>query len=325
MFLLDVSGTIFGAIHVEISKGEVPTLNTLRHLIINSIRYYNVSFRHKYGEMIICCDGGSWRKKEFPLYKYVRKQERENESDQDWSEIFKHVEQIINDLRDHFPYKVLREYGAEADDIIGALVTDHCKKSNEPILIVSNDKDFGGLQRYRQVSQWRPMIASRQENFEKGWFRIDDPNYFEFELVMHGDESDGVPSIKCPDDFYKNKYEAKLNGEKTKRAPSITKKLKNELYPLFMHEPEAFAKKLTKDEVKNFKRNAKLISLSQMPDDIRTKIMDGFENAESGTMITALDFMRDNGMGIMASSIKDFDAPTPTRSKALDSIFVKNK
>ena len=42
----------------------------IRNCILNSIRMYNLKYRNKYGEMVICCDGpNTWRKQFYPYYK----------------------------------------------------------------------------------------------------------------------------------------------------------------------------------------------------------------------------------------------------------------
>mgnify|MGYP003127879584 CR=1 FL=1 len=46
----------------------------LRHLILNTYRFYRNKFYHKYGELVICHDSTNyWRKDDFPQYKANRK------------------------------------------------------------------------------------------------------------------------------------------------------------------------------------------------------------------------------------------------------------
>jgi len=65
---------------------------------------------------------------------------------------------ILNDLRDeikeNFPYKVMDVPGAEADDVIGVLVNQY--RCVEEILKVSSDKDFIQLLG-PNVSIYRPV------------------------------------------------------------------------------------------------------------------------------------------------------------------------
>ena len=90
---------------------------------------------------------------------------------------------MIEDLRNYFPYKVMRVEGAEADDVIGTL-NDHV--STNPNLIISSDKDFLQLQKYQGVSQWSPLT--------KTWVK-GDPEESLWEKMIKGDAGDGVPNI----------------------------------------------------------------------------------------------------------------------------------
>ena len=59
----------------------------IRHMVINSLRGFNVKFKTKYGKMVLCSDAGDpWRRDNFPHYKYSRKKGRE-ESTFDWDNI----------------------------------------------------------------------------------------------------------------------------------------------------------------------------------------------------------------------------------------------
>ena len=78
----------------------------------------------------------------------------------DWNNIF-----ILNKIRDEmketFPWRVLQVETAEADDIIGTLCHRFGRTlkadDDEPILILSGDKDFGQLQKYANVEQFSPI------------------------------------------------------------------------------------------------------------------------------------------------------------------------
>ena len=52
----------------------------IRHFILNSLRMHNEKYRDQYGKMVICADGGSWRKDYFPQYKANRKKGREEDT-----------------------------------------------------------------------------------------------------------------------------------------------------------------------------------------------------------------------------------------------------
>ena len=316
MILLDISGTIYGAIHVDLGRGEVDVNpKYLRHLILNSLRHYNQLFREEYGEMVICTDGSSWRKSKFPLYKYERSMSRQDD-DNDWDSIFKTVTQILEDIEMHFPFKVVSQINSEADDIIGVLARD----SQEKTLVISNDKDLGALTKLANVSQWRPQIANRNNDHKAGFVQLscDEARRFEFDLIVSGDKSDGIPNIKCGDTFFKDQYEARIRGEKVQRAPAITQKFKQELWDIFNVNPATLRAHLGEEMGKNFLRNWNLICLTNTPEDIVEDIRYQYSKATSGNEMKALTYMIDNNMNLLAKHVADF---RPNKLKPSNTIF----
>ena len=131
--LLDISQVMISNLMQNIGNHTNIEIDTglLRHMVLNSIRAYNLKFRNEYGELIIACDGGrSWRKDVFPYYKANRKKSRD-ESELNWSEIFEALNAIRDELRDNFPYRVIHVNNAEADDVIGALCNEYGNTSEK--------------------------------------------------------------------------------------------------------------------------------------------------------------------------------------------------
>jgi 5'-3' exonuclease len=125
----------------------------------------------------------------FPYYKADRKKARED-SGFNWPLIFDSINLIKEELRAVFPYKVIEIEGAEADDIIGALVMKYGDTS-EKILVLSGDKDFVQLQRYNNVKQFDPV--------QKKFRTTNDPDRFIKEHIMRGDIGDGIPNFLSSD------------------------------------------------------------------------------------------------------------------------------
>ena len=129
MILLDFSQTMIGSF-MAMGKGSIVVEeDLLRHTVLNSIRQYKHQFRHvDHGGFVICCDSPkNWRKESFPEYKANRKKRRETDST-DWTSLFEFLHQMIADLREYFPYKVMRVERAEADDIIAVLTQEEIEK-----------------------------------------------------------------------------------------------------------------------------------------------------------------------------------------------------
>ena len=89
MILIDLNQVMISNLMMQIGQNSNQVdENLIRHMVLNSLRMYNVKFRQEYGEMIICADDKQyWRRDFFPYYKASRKKSRE-ESPLDWNLIF---------------------------------------------------------------------------------------------------------------------------------------------------------------------------------------------------------------------------------------------
>ena len=118
MILIDYNAI---AISNVVAMGIEVEENMVRHMILNSIRMHRVKHKEKYGEIVICCDGGkNWRKDYFPAYKHKRKSARK-ESKMDWNELFRITNMVQQEIQENFPWKVVDVDECEADDVIGEL------------------------------------------------------------------------------------------------------------------------------------------------------------------------------------------------------------
>ena len=308
MILRDFGSVIFPAIHVDLKGGAAPVKEYIRTLVINTVRSYNARFRSDYGELIICFDSRSWRQDLFPLYKWVRKQGRDND-DNDWDNIFEYITEIQDDLREHFPFRCVSAYGAEADDSIAYLAS----VSKEPTLIISNDKDLVTLTRFGNVEQFRPFMKS------KAMFTVPDPIRFEFDLICGGDEADGIPSIRCPESWFKTKFIANRDDEKIKRAPPVTVKLKNEWYEAYQQGGDDELRKLIGEEMfMRFMMNRQLIQFDRTPSNVIDGIKKSLDAAEAAPVMKTLAFLGRNKMNLLAKEISTFKVnKTPNKTRQL--------
>jgi len=251
MILLDFSQTMIGSF-MAMGKGNVVVEeDLLRHTVLNTIRQYKQIHREIFdsglGGFVICCDSPkNWRKESFPEYKANRKKKREDDTT-DWKSLFQFLDEMIEDFRNYFPYKVMRVEGAEADDII-AVLNEHV--ATNPTLIISSDKDFLQLQKYQGVSQWSPLT--------KTWVK-GDPEESLWEKMIKGDAGDGVPNILSGDDTFI------IEG---KRQRPITKKKLD----MWKNDDSDW----TQEMHRNFHRNKTMVDLSQTPESIRINIINQY-------------------------------------------------
>jgi 5'-3' exonuclease len=156
MILIDLNQVLISNLMAQTrGKSDIkPNKEMVRHMVINSLRGFNLKFKEQYGDKIIlCADAGDpWRRDIYPNYKHARRKGRVD-SATDWDNIFKIITEIKNEIAENFPYVMMYIEKAEADDIIATLV----KHNNEPIMIISGDKDFIQLQTKSNVKQYSPI------------------------------------------------------------------------------------------------------------------------------------------------------------------------
>ena len=194
MILIDLNQVLISNLMQQINSNPKIALdeNLIRHMVLNSLRSYVRQFKSKYGNVVICCDSKNyWRREYFPFYKSNRKKDREK-SGFDWTLIFQTLNKIREELKVNFPYKVLDVDGAEADDIIGVLSAR--QSPHEEVLILSSDKDFIQLQKYKNVIQYSPIM--------KKFVKSDSPTEYTKEHILRGDRGDGIPNFLSPDNCF---------------------------------------------------------------------------------------------------------------------------
>ena len=260
--------------------------NMVRHMVLNSIRGYNVKFKEKYGEIIICTDSTKyWRKDVFPYYKAARKKSRED-SPFDWNLIFQTLNKIREELKEYSPYRVLHVDKTEADDIIGTLCHKFGVQLNnsatEKILILSSDKDFMQLQKYTNVEQYSPMA--------KKFLKTDDAEEFLKLHIIKGDTGDGIPNFLSEDD-------AIVAGVRQK---AVTEK---KLNIWLKEEPQVFC---DSDMLRRYKRNEALIDLSKVPAEYQENILNTYNSTPKKGREKLLTYFIKNRMKLLIEHLQEF-------------------
>ena len=249
---------------------------------------YNKKYRKEYGELVIALDKthgagcSNWRYDYFEHYKANRSKSREA-SGLDWGMIFNIIGGITDELRKHFPYRILEVPRVEADDIIGWLC-EH-KDPFEPVMIVSGDKDFRQLQRYPKVKQFSPII--RKQLIEKK------PLEYIKEHIIRGDGGDGVPNILSAEDI--------LVTEGT-RQKSITKVLLDD----WMFKPWNII--INGDETlqKRYDTNRLMVDLSLLPEIYKDQIKEVASQPPTAKANRLYSYFMKNKMRILLDCIEDF-------------------
>ncbi len=266
MILIDYSQIALSNIIVQKLNDE----SMIRHMILNSIRMYNKRYRDEYGQMVICADGmNTWRRDYFPLYKAHRKKNRQ-ESDQDWNEIFRILHLVKEEIQQNLPYKVIHLEGCEADDIIGTLALQTQEfGQHEPIMIVSSDKDFIQLQKFKNVKQYSPI--------QKKMVSDANPRSYMFEHIMKGDKGDGIPNVLSPDNAI---------VDEIRQSPMTKKKIE-----YWAENVDNLKDVMTTEEYRNYQRNKKLIDLTAIPEDIQNRIINTYNEQKPAMKMRVLNYL----------------------------------
>lgn len=287
MILIDLNQVMISNLMMQIGQNSNQVdENLIRHMVLNSLRMYNVKFRQEYGEMIICADDKQyWRRDFFPYYKASRKKSRE-ESPLDWNLIFETLNRVRDEIRENFPYVVIQIPKAEADDIIGSLChrygVELASEGTEKILILSSDKDFLQLQKYANVYQYSPMA--------KKFLVEKNPERFLQEHIIRGDTGDGVPNfLSCDSTFV----------TQARQKPITEKKLNS----FIGKKPEDFCDEVT---LRNYRRNEQLIDLSKVPDNIQSRVYEAYDSTPKRGKEKLLNYFINHRMKLMMESLQDF-------------------
>lgn len=283
------------------------------HGILSSIGYFIKEFK-SYGEVVVCLEGQSWRKKVFPDYK-ANRQENKEKSDINFDEIYPVFDEIAEALKNYFGVKTLRSKYAEGDDVI-AVLSKLGSENKQKTLVVSSDKDFNQLFRYPYVDIYDPI---------KKEFRTKPKslNEIENDLKIHilkGDATDNIPGIlsntvfseefkkylrennifcEDPKDFFnlsvsseliekydiyevyksgKNKGKPKGGKLIYKTTPLTSKKI-NDLLEMDLDDENC-------KYHQTYKRNKKLIDFNSIPSKISDDIIESFKNMDKATLNT---------------------------------------
>lgn len=297
MILVDYSQVALAAILTfqrELKGTESEVKNLIRHVTLSTLKSYKKKYGKEYGELVICCDGRKyWRREFFSQYKASRKKNRDA-SDLDWHLIFDTLNEMRQDISEHFPWRVIHVDRAEADDIIASmaqwlqeneLVQEGLVEEPQKVLILSSDKDFKQLQLFPTVKQWSPMqkkyvTATQREIIE-----------YKIEHIVKGDTGDGIPNILSKDDVF-------VAGDRQK--PVSAKRL-NEFIE------NGFIACRNDDERRNWHRNATLVDFQFIPDDVKESIINTYISSKpKGDKMTVMNYLMEHRCRLLLDELEGF-------------------
>jgi hypothetical protein len=287
MILVDYSGIAIASLFA--GGGSSPKKldeGLIRHLILNTLRSYNVKFRAEYGQMVLVCDSGdTWRKAYFPQYKASRSTSRKK-STVDWTEFYRILNLVRDEIEGNIPFKVVRVANCEADDIIAVLAESTQEFGRgENVMIVSSDCDFLQLQRHGNVRQFSPA---------KGKLLVSKNPIREIrEKILRGDTGDGIPNVLSGDDVFIT--------QGARQTPLLASKVDG-----WLNNYEGLCESMPADVYRNFIRNQNLIHFSQIPMEIQSKIMDKSNQVVPASKRLTLDYLISKRCSMLISCVSEF-------------------
>jgi len=258
MIIFDYNAIALGSIMANKNLEQ----DLVRHMILNTLRMYRQKFPKKdYGDVILACDApNNWRREVFPQYKANRRKNR-SESDFNWDEAFRILNETREEIRVNFPYKLIQVDGCEADDVIGTLAYNTQEFGQyENVVIISADHDFAQLQVLDNVKQFSPI--AKKFVVEKN------PRLKLLNHIFKGDPGDGVPNVLSDDNVF---------VEGIRQTPLSQKKMDGMIADLDDGELLYAA-----SWYRNYQRNQRLVDLQYTPEHLKAKILEEFEKPPQG-------------------------------------------
>ena len=147
-------------------------------------------------------------------------------------------------------------------------------------MIVSGDKDFIQLHKYKNVKQYSPILKKHVNGHN--------PDTYIRTHILKGDTSDGVPNVLSPDITF---------TEGLRQRPLGKKKIETWLESMDSMPDEA---------KRNYQRNEKLINLDKIPQELEEQILSEIDEAPHGDRSKLLNYFIDNKLKELTESIGDF-------------------
>ena len=149
-------------------------------------------------------------------------------------------------------------------------------------MILSSDKDFAQLQKFKNVEQYSPIL--------KKYVKEELPSLQLKQLIIRGDKGDGIPNIMSPDDVF-------VTGGRQK---PITNK---NIIKWLNEKPEDFC---NEEMFRNYKRNEILIDLSKVPEKLKEEILHSYDTVKGKTKQVFMNYMINKRLKNLLEVIDEF-------------------
>lgn len=339
--IVDIANQLNMNSYVRVPEPELIPVAAITLTLNNIVKIFN---QYKCDHVVICCEGGSWRKVIYPEYKANRKvkQLSQTEKEREQSKFFfQETDKFIRFLQEKTNASVLRENGIEGDDFVARWIDTHQEDEH---IILSNDSDFiqllsNNVDIYNPTGKYlltkdmalndegsiayiERIITETKNDIKikmKKSFPVEvpDPEYELFKKCIRGDAGDNIMSAypRCSEKGTKNKAGI-IDAFNDKENKGI------EWNMFMLHEWE---KVVGKDEdgkailkkvrvIDEYNKNKELIDLRAQPEEIKESMDQVIFNEENKQKRTSVgfDFIRicnDLGLGKIQQNINEYARP----------------
>ena len=277
------NATFFAIFHDPQINNQDELLDFWRHTLFNSILTKKKII--KPDEIVLAIDSKSWREDYFPYYK-ARRKIKKQQDEIDYQFFYDASNKMIEEIKQYFPWKVIKENSCEGDDILTILAYE-LHKENE-IVLLSSDKDIKQLLVLNNVS----FYSYRNDQFES----VDNPLEYSLRLILGGDFGDDIPNVLSDSDTFITE------GKRQKQCGS--KKVDKIL-------EEGITEFIERNKLQeNWKRNKTLIELSEqtIPENLWNNVLTQYKMYDNvkPDFINILTFLQNNNLRSLQDKIEEF-------------------
>lgn len=207
----------------------------------------------------------SWRKLYWTRYKESRKPARDK-SGVNWEEFYIQMDNLLAEIQDHLPFKVIKVQNAEADDVIAVI----CTERNGQYTIISTDEDYLQLSS-KDIKIYNPLKAK--------FVTCQSPRAFIIEKCLLGQKKDDIFNIKTPLDH-------PFGERKPALGKTQLKKILAKGYETWLEE---------NDLIDRYKINKILMDFTMIPKTIKTRILNTYDSYVLPDPSKFYEFFQKNG------------------------------
>lgn len=184
------------------STNQDEMISYWRHILLSSI--LDKKNIIKPDEIILALDHHSWRKDFFKFYKAKRELKR-NEDLVGYQFFIDTSNQFIEEIKETFPWIVIKEFGCEGDDVIFVLAKELSKENK--VVIGTVDKDLLQILLLNDNIEYFSFMDDSYKTINKSYEIV-------LRHVIGGDSGDGIPNLLSQDNCFVSGIRQKGCGDK---------------------------------------------------------------------------------------------------------------